>query len=326
MVFSQSLSSSIRSVDPVHDLDAIADLIELCFAATIDADGKEYIRYLRRMANSHLYHFVYENSTQRPNSVEGFVWEEEKRIVGNLTLISFPNEKNPHYLIANVAVHPDFRRKGIAHELTRAALKEINQRQPGSVWLHVRDDNQEAIRLYESLGFVEKTRRSTWELEPDSQGASPDSNLQITSRLRTEWVKQKEWLKVTYPVEIRWNLQLDEKHFVRGIWGHVKDWFLSDPMIHFSLHRSQMLEGIVTFETSSRRSNILWLACPPENDADVIRYLIPGCLTRFPRNRPLAVNYPADRGVPAFGDMGWKKQNTLIWMEYFKQDSSRRLS
>jgi hypothetical protein len=104
----------------------------------------------------------------------------------------------------------------------------------------------------------------------------------------------------------------------------VKDWFTSDPLIHYSLHQTQELEGIVTFETSSRRANILWLACTPEKDAEVIRYLIPSSLKHFPGNRPVAVNYPAERGIPIFSDYGWKKQNTLIWMEHSEQEESRR--
>jgi GNAT superfamily N-acetyltransferase len=282
----------------------------------IDADGKEYIRYLRKMANSRLFHFAYENSTQRPISVEGFVWEVEKRIVGNLTLIPFLNENIPHYLIANVAVHPDFRLKGIAHELTHAALQEAKKHMPCSIWLHVRDDNQAAIHLYESLGFVERTRRSNWELSPDMQVSKINSSGKIHPRFRTEWIKQKEWLDNTYPMNIRWNLQLNEKRFSPGIWGQVKYWFISNPLIHYSQTQSQVLEGIITFESTARRSNTLWLACLPENDATVIKYLIPASLKHFPEHRPLSVNYPAGRGILAFIANGWKNQNTLIWMEY----------
>jgi ribosomal protein S18 acetylase RimI-like enzyme len=324
MVFPSTSSSCIRPVDPSRDLDAIADLIELCFSPTIDADGKEYIRYLRRMASSRLYHFVYENSPQKASAIEGFVWEEDKRIMGNLTLIPFPHETNPHYLIANVAVHPEYRQKGIAHQLTCVALDEVNKRPPGSIWLHVRNDNEVAIHLYETLGFEERTCRSTWELEPDFQETPQPSNFQVENRSRSEWTRQREWFKVTYPVDLRWNLQLDEKRFVPGLWGQLKDWFTNDPLIHYSLHRSQELEGIITFETSSRRANILWLACPPEMDEEVIQYLIPSSLKYFPGNRPIAVNYPAERGVPAFSMNGWKKQNTLIWMEHSDSKISRR--
>ena len=324
MVFSSDLSSCIRLVDPTHDLDAIADLIELCFAPMIDADGKEYIRYLRRMASSRLFHFVYENSVQRPNSVEGFVWEEEKRIIGNLSLIPFPNVKNSHYLIANVAVHPEYRRKGIAHQLTLAALQEVSKRPAGSIWLHVREDNAVAIHLYESLGFEERIHRSTWELEPNLLDHPQPSNFLVSPRSHSEWTRQREWLKAAYPDDLRWNLQLDEKRFAPGIWGQVKEWFTSDPLIHYSLHKAQDLEGVVTFETSSRRANLLWLACPPEKDEDVIRFLIPSSLRYFPGNRPIAVNYPAERGIPSFNDYGWKKQNTLIWMEHSDQKESRR--
>ena len=322
---SPGISSFIRPVDPTRDLDSIADLVELCFATTIDADGKEYIRYLRRMANSRLYHFVYENSAQKPNAVEGFVWQEEKQIVGNLTLIPFLSEKDPHYLIANIAVHPDFRRRGIAHQLTRAALQETSRRQAGTTWLHVRDDNQAAIRLYESLGFVEKARRSTWELDPIYvQDSTVPLGIQVIPRVRSEWDHQKEWLGITYPKNLRWNLMLDEKRFTPSIWGQLRDWFTNETMLHFSLHESQVLKGVLTFEATSRRANTLWLACSPENDSDVIQQLVPVVIPHFPGTRPLAVNYPSDRGDLAFIENGWKKLNTLIWMVYLDNSESRR--
>jgi ribosomal protein S18 acetylase RimI-like enzyme len=318
MVLLQHHLSLLRPVDPSRDLDEIANLIELCFEATMDDDGKEYVRYLRRIANNRLYHFVYENSTQRPISVEGFIWEEEKKIVGNLTLIPFQNEKNPHYLIANVAVHPNYRQKGIAHRLTYAALQEIQKRQPGSVWLHVRDDNKEAIHLYESFGFVERTHRSVWEMNPYSRGVKIPWEYQIHPRQRPEWIQQKEWLQISYPENIRWNFQFDEKRFIPGVWEHVKYWFSNNPIVHYSLNHSQILKGIVTFENTSRRSNVLWLACLPVNDAEVINFLIPASMRHFPHNRPLSINYPEERGISAFLKTGWKKINTLIWMEHEK--------
>src|SRR5712691_4741430 len=51
--------------------------------------------------------------------------------------------------ILNVAVHPDFRRLGIASTLLRHEMA----RSPGSIFLEVRESNAGARRLYERLGF-----------------------------------------------------------------------------------------------------------------------------------------------------------------------------
>ena len=40
----------IRQVQTRRDVAAIADLVELCFAEYMDPDGREYLRYLRRIS------------------------------------------------------------------------------------------------------------------------------------------------------------------------------------------------------------------------------------------------------------------------------------
>src|SRR5512139_1351996 len=98
--------------------------------------------------------------------LSGFVWEEDGRLVGNLSLIPFLNQGRQYYLIANVAVDPNNRRRGIARALTEAAIEQVRNRGVGAVWLHVREDNIPAYNLYTSLGFVEKACRTTWDFTP----------------------------------------------------------------------------------------------------------------------------------------------------------------
>ena len=66
----------------------------------------------------------------------------------------------------NVAVHPDFRRMGIAESLVNSLVKELKQQ--GSHWLtlEVRASNSPAISLYEKLGFVEIGRRKNYYRNP----------------------------------------------------------------------------------------------------------------------------------------------------------------
>lgn len=68
--------------------------------------------------------------------------------------------------IANVAVHPDFRRRGAARLLLGAlkdfALKNAVRR----IWLEVRLSNGEAIRLYDNAGFVRMGMRPNFYEKP----------------------------------------------------------------------------------------------------------------------------------------------------------------
>ena len=66
----------------------------------------------------------------------------------------------------NVAVHPDFRRQGVAKALILALVDALKER--GSHWLmlEVRDSNAPARALYEKLGFAEVGRRKNYYSKP----------------------------------------------------------------------------------------------------------------------------------------------------------------
>lgn len=64
--------------------------------------------------------------------------------------------------ILNLAVAPEFRRKGIARQLWAVFL----ERSRGSVFLEVRESNQAALSLYFSLGFQELGRRHGYYQDP----------------------------------------------------------------------------------------------------------------------------------------------------------------
>ena len=55
--------------------------------------------------------------------------------------------------ILNLAVHQDFRRKGIASYMLRALLETMKEQGCRSVFLEVRISNAEATAMYEKLGF-----------------------------------------------------------------------------------------------------------------------------------------------------------------------------
>ena len=53
----------------------------------------------------------------------------------------------------NIAIHPNFRNKGIATELIYALIKGLSERGSHSLMLEVRATNEPAKRLYEKMGF-----------------------------------------------------------------------------------------------------------------------------------------------------------------------------
>ena len=66
----------------------------------------------------------------------------------------------------NVAVHPDFRRKGIAEALVNALVDHLKKIGSHCLTLEVRASNAPAISLYEKLGFAEIGRRKNYYRNP----------------------------------------------------------------------------------------------------------------------------------------------------------------
>ncbi|WP_159565392.1 ribosomal protein S18-alanine N-acetyltransferase [Budvicia diplopodorum] len=59
----------------------------------------------------------------------------------------------------NIAVHPDYQRRGLGRELLQHLIDELLQRGVMTLWLEVRASNQGAIALYQSFDFNEATVR-----------------------------------------------------------------------------------------------------------------------------------------------------------------------
>ncbi len=68
--------------------------------------------------------------------------------------------------IANVAVAPEARGRGVGARLLDAALAEGRARGAATIFLEVRDSNQPARQLYASRGFEEVGRRRAYYRRP----------------------------------------------------------------------------------------------------------------------------------------------------------------
>ena len=64
--------------------------------------------------------------------------------------------------VVSVAVIDEHRGKGIGSELVNESLKGVKMRQCGEMYLEVRCSNNDAVRLYEKLGFSINQRLKTY--------------------------------------------------------------------------------------------------------------------------------------------------------------------
>ena len=66
----------------------------------------------------------------------------------------------------NIAVHPDFRRRGVAGSLVRSLVEALKDRGSHQLTLEVRASNGPARRLYETLGFSQVGLRKAYYRAP----------------------------------------------------------------------------------------------------------------------------------------------------------------
>jgi hypothetical protein len=251
----------------------------------------------------------------------GFVWEENQEIVGNLSLIPYHLARKHFYLIANVAVHPDYQRQGIGRALVKRSLKFLSRKDLDGIWLQVEDSNQGAVDLYRGEGFRERSRRTTWILdtaqEQSAWSSSPNGGLRIIYRRPGHWKPQRRWLSRNYPPEVRWHLPLKISHLRGGFWGALTTLFLAVPTLqHWSVVEEDQLRGVFTWQRSKTHADWLWIASPPEGEGKILDAFIPHWLGYEASRRPLRVNYPHGIANQSLLIRGFKPTRTLIWMEY----------
>ena len=87
---------------------------------------------------------------------------EDDRVIGYVGSQSSIDEAD----IMNVAVHPDFRRQGIAEALINRLVADLKERDIHALLLEVRVSNTPAITLYEKLGFSQVGRRKNYYHNP----------------------------------------------------------------------------------------------------------------------------------------------------------------
>ena len=146
-------TSGPRHLNPVTDLRAVADLIEEAFADELDQDSRQFLRELRQLSGlSPLLWMLKHLSVGFEDIINGFVWEENGEVVGNISV----NRMGPvhaKWRISNVAVKPAYRNRGIGRLLVQTALDHVKGKGGTVAHLQVRDDNVPALRLYERFGF-----------------------------------------------------------------------------------------------------------------------------------------------------------------------------
>lgn len=69
----------------------------------------------------------------------------------------------------NLAIHPDFQGKKLGQYLLEELMSRLREKSIITLWLEVRESNQNAIKLYEKLNFNEVDIRKNYYPTPDGK-------------------------------------------------------------------------------------------------------------------------------------------------------------
>lgn len=143
--------SGLRPLNPGRDLTAVALLLEEAFREDLSMLHLWSRVPVLREVGAALWSTAF--LPMPSDMLRGFVWEEQGRIVGNVTL-TLDDRRTQRWLISNVAVAEKYRRRGIAKQMMRAAIDETEAHSGRYLALNVRPHNIAAVELYRALGFA----------------------------------------------------------------------------------------------------------------------------------------------------------------------------
>ncbi len=306
----------LRPLSILRDLPAVADLIELCFSNTMDSEGKQYLQDMRRAGSDNSF-LQWANRTANTTSLplSGYVWEENGKIIGNASLVPFRHQKQRIYLTANIAVHPDFRRRGIARALTERAMQHAHEKKVNNIWLHVREDNPGAIDLYTRLGFIERARRTSWQAATDPHGPILQTDLTLTNRNSGDWPIQLGWLSQHYPDFLAWHRNWNFNALRPGLWNWLYLLFVDINVRQWAAVRNNKMEAALAWIPYGRGES-LFVATGARSDPAAVTALLLQARRDLARSHPsIALEFPSSEFDGAILAAGFKSVRTLIWMQ-----------
>jgi|FLYN01.1.fsa_nt_gi ribosomal protein S18 acetylase RimI-like enzyme len=298
-----------RPINLRTDLGPLADLIEMAFADSMDSGGRAAVREMRYLSKMGVGLSLLGSVNDLVQGISmGFVWITGGRLVGNVSVYpaNWPADLGKTWIIANVAVHPDYQRRGIATQLMQASLEMIREQGGQRAILQVDLDNYTARRLYTRLGFINEIPWTLWRRSGTSHLPAPYEgarDIYITQRRPGEWRAEYELAQRLRPQELGglgWMRPLHPSQFRQSVWRRLGEWisFQTQERLVIRSEDERHLLASLRIERSLGANTDLVLLVEPEYQGLYDEALINLAVRRFGgRGQALVLEHPSEEAI-----------------------------
>lgn len=265
-----------RPIDPNRDFPQLAQLLKTVFHEEMEDSGQQFFE---GAAGSIKAPMLWRLDPFFSRLTPGFVWEEDGRIVGNVTML--PTRSPRRFIVANVAIYPDYRRRGIARALMEAAQIEALKRGGKEIRLQVNRDNEGAKALYRSLGYDELGTVTTWNLLssrsrfPDFEIHPSGREIKITEMPASRWREAYQLDQLTPQADLEWPDPLSINEYHRSLRRRLADFVSGRQLeIWMTANSAGRMHGIATIKSEWGRVHQFRIRVHPDSQGELEESLV----------------------------------------------------
>lgn len=315
----------LRPIDASRDISRVIELLKLVFGDSLDADDGQFFN---EGVPGSMGELLFRFNPAAARLSNGFVWQADGRIVGNATLLT--TKAWDRYLVANVAVHPAYRRQGIARSLMQAVTSSVKRRGGRVILLQVVKENQPAIDLYKNLGYTSIGNIVTWyatrsRIRQIPYGEDRPVNPHIDLLPSQRWREAYQLDTAHVHRDLNWPEPLQPDAYRRTMWQRAMDfmnnrqwetWVTMDSEGHFS--------GLANITCEWGRNHMFTLRVHPDWAGQLERPLLAKMIRRLqylPR-RNVRLDHPEADGYTGelFKEANFSIQRILTHMRLVISD------
>lgn len=306
--------SALRPVNARRDMAQLAELLQIAFRGRLDRPSLAMIKGMELFGHAGWIGWLLGHLFLPPAAYpQGFVWEKQGQIIGNASLMPV-DQPDGRWVLANVAVHPDHRRAGIATRLVQTSLSHVVEQGGGEVVLQVDYDNRAAIGLYERLGFESHSTRTTWHRMADEPLAQLADHPQVTRRSPDDWRPHWQLAVRVAPEGVIWPYPLRQDWFISSRWDGLRSATRTQHWVYPAA--SPVISGALTaiLNTSSSAWHLA-LLCDSGSAGEMEAPLVETALKELRGSRlPLVLDYAAGPADDALRRLRFTHRRTMVWM------------